>query len=339
MYIYLGADIIRLLRNTNVMFREITVFFFPKKDEKTSIASIKVKWENSRFVYTLKRHETMESGIEEVNRVLVENVTNVPVMPTNVSDYLIQLTQDEMKEMCGKSKSIQSCCTQLDCHPRHIMVQCSGSIYKLVYDKDEFIALHDLQMTVTSTPKYFVVPRAVPYKKFLFTYPIVHFNPLEDKEASQCLRTLVMKVKVALDELHSYGFSHNDVRVANIAFNKNYEAVLIDLDRCYDISELHPYFRIPKLGCMYNWVDNNILDNGEQTDFFQLGWLVMWLLDKKDSYHDRKWEDHSQRVRDDLFIKSLILEGKFNAKHLDASILVRDEVEDFKTIFSSDISD
>ena len=279
----------------------------------------------------------MESGIEEVNRVLVENLTNVPVMPTNVSG-LMYLTQDEMKEMCGKSKSIQSCCIQLDCH-HHIMVQCSGSIYKLVYDDKEVIALQDLQLTVTSTPKYFVVPRRTVSEKLLFKYPMVHFNPLKDKEASQCLRTLVEKVKVALDELHSYGFSHNDVRVANIAFNENYEAVLIDLDRCCRISKLHPYFRIPKLGCMYNWVDNNILDNGEQTDFFQLGWLVMWLLDKQDSYHDRQWEDHSQRVRDDLFIKSLILEGKFNAKHLDASILVHDEVEDFKTIFSSDISD
>ena len=277
-------------------------------------------------------------GIEEVNRVLVENLTNVPVMPTNVSG-LMHLTQDEMKEMCGESKSIQSCCTQLGCH-RHIMVQCSGSIYKLVYDDKEVIALKELKDFVTSTPKYFVVPRAVSYNRLIFTYPMVHFNPLKDKEASQCLRTLVKKVKVALDELHSYGFSHNDVRVANIAFNENYDAVLIDLDRSYDISKLHPYFRIPKLGCMYNWVDNNKLHNGKQTDFLQLGWLVMWLLDKQDSYHDREWEHHSQRVRDDLFIKSLILEGKFNAKHLDASILVRDEVEDFKTIFSSsDISD
>ena len=55
-------------------------------------------------------------------------------------------------------------------------------------------------------------------------------QPLTVNKAAGCLRDLVEKIKSALDELHSYNLSHNDVRLENTCFNGQYNAVLIDLD-------------------------------------------------------------------------------------------------------------
>ena len=168
-------------------------------------------------------------------------------MPTSVSHhYLIRLTQEEIKEMC---KSEQSTCEQVKSF-LHIMVRCGRRMYKLVHDASECMFLLDVSLVFTSHPNHFVVPKR--YNRFLFMYHMVPlrspFGLLRREEASQSLKTLVKKIILALDELHTYRYcSHNDVRLPNIAFNENYEAVLIDLDRGYPCDKIHPYFKDPKI--------------------------------------------------------------------------------------------
>ena len=36
----------------------------------------------------------------------------------------------------------------------------------------------------------------------------------------------------ALQDLHAFGYSHNDIRLPNVCFDKAHKAVLIDIDRC-----------------------------------------------------------------------------------------------------------
>ena len=123
--IFAAADLIRFLRNTDETFSEITVFVFPNQEEMTCITSISVKWENLKFTYTLRRHKTIQDGIQEIKDVL-RNEINVPLMPTIVFPYLMSLTQEEMKEMCGESESN---CEQV-VSPHHIMVRCGKHMYK-----------------------------------------------------------------------------------------------------------------------------------------------------------------------------------------------------------------
>ena len=187
-----------------------------------------------------------------------------PSMPTHVSHYLMCLTQEEMKEMCGES---ESSCEQVE-SPRYMMVCCGRCIYKLVHDVSEWGFLLHLNHIVTSYPNHFIVPKGynLVNNPFIFMYDMVHFGPLKREDAT--LKTLVKKVKFALDELHSYGYSHNDVRLPNIVFSENYEAVLIDLDRCHPYHRHHAYFDDAKVdSCMYNWLGHESC-NGKQTDFF-----------------------------------------------------------------------
>ena len=78
--------------------------------------------------------------------------------------------------------------------------------------------------------------------------------------------------------------------------------------------------------------------NGKQTDFFQLGWLVMWVLDMDQSnYHNREWDNQRADIKKDPFISSLIMKGEFDSESLETSALVHDKVN-FETLFSSSSS-
>lgn len=155
-------------------------------------------------------------------------------------------------------------------------------------------------------------------------YSRIHFSPLKAMQALLCLRTLVKGIKKALDELHSLGLAHNDVRLANICFDLSFEAVLIDMDRCYPIAMLHPMFTgsVSTSSCMYTMQSE--LQLGSETDYLQLGWLVAWVLDSSGGdYHKRDWKSQKKEVKDDAFISSLVLKGKYQSQLLEES-LVRD---------------
>ena len=55
---------------------------------------------------------------------------------------------------------------------------------------------------------------------------------LPTEKAYTHLRTYSEKVYEALKQLHSFGYVHGDVRLPNVCFNENFDAVLIDLERC-----------------------------------------------------------------------------------------------------------
>lgn len=86
---------------------------------------------------------------------------------------------------------------------------------------------------------------------------------------------------MALDEFHSSGLSHNDIRLPNICFNKDYEAVLIDVDMYHDIKLLHPYFGGKPFSILYKTHGALSLSMpiGRATDLAQLGLMVAWILD------------------------------------------------------------
>ena len=121
----------------------------------------------------------------------------------------------------------------------HIMIddlddQGCKKVYKIVTKYSEKHTLTNLAFVVfleKYQPKHFILPIPVP-ETDIFAYPKVVYGPLDRLWARQCLRTLVKKIHKALSELHGKGFAHADIRLLNICFNCDYEAVLIDLDRC-----------------------------------------------------------------------------------------------------------
>ena len=102
----------------------------------------------------------------------------------------------------------------------------------------------------------------------------------------------------ALTKLHKrLKFSHNDVRLPNICFNESYQPVFIDIDRCFDVTQLYPMYggSVSTSSCMY--CIGNTFKTGDQTDFSQLGWMVIQVIDPKEDFYARNWEDESVTIR------------------------------------------
>ena len=124
----------------------------------------------------------------------------------------------------------------------------------------------------------------------------------------------------ALDELHSVGLAHNDVRIENFCFSSTFEMILIDLDRCTRVNFKSVFTHG---SCMYISPTNF---DGKQRDFMQLGWMVAWVLEATDWYHDRRLETLSQTLREEKFVMKLLTRGEFCEQLLCESASIVDKL-------------
>ena len=132
-------------------------------------------------------------------------------------------------------------------------------------------------------------------------YKAVPHDPLTVEEASLCLHDLLKGLAQAIQEFHQHGFAHQDIRLENVCFNEQYEPVLIDLDRSIKITGFPIIYG---KSCMY--VSKITPD---QIDWIQVGWLAAWVLHCEGDYHERKFQELPEAIREDQFISKLINEG------------------------------
>ena len=271
-----AADMLRLLRHTDKNFSVFTSFVFPKKECPQCVIKVTVKWQQLRFRYALQRLQDIQQAVGEVQDVLIHQMSAVPTLPKEIKPQLMLLSQDELNGLSSDAP------VQLPSQ-RNIVVADAKYIYKVLCDVES--ALHLLVLLyvhrgIAGQPKHFVLP--CPFQQeTLFKYEKVHYSPLEVKDARKVLQTLSEKIKAALDELHEQGFMHCDVRLPNICFNEQLDAVLIDVDRACRTNDVTWYGVVDS--CMY------IVPRGARDtfclDFMQLGWLLAWVLHPEGAYH------------------------------------------------------
>ena len=114
-------------------------------------------------------------------------------------------------------------------------------------------------------------------------FPTV-LRPLTNEEAKPCLLHLVEDVKMALEELHSLGYAHLDVRLDNICLKKTQDglmAVLIDFDFTMETEQAMEKRGLVRRSNMYripDFKDESYSQNAEKFDWWQLGLLVAYCL-------------------------------------------------------------
>ena len=318
-----AADMLRLLRHTDKNFSVFTSFVFPKKECPQSVIKVTVKWQNLRFRYALQRLQDIQQAVGEVQAVLIHQMSAVPTLPKEIKPQLMLLSQDELNGLSSDAP------VQLPSQ-RNIVVADANYIYKVLCDVESALALMNLYVHrgLAGQPKHFVLP--CPFQQAtLFKYEKVHYSPLEVKDASKVLQTLSEKIKAALDELHEQGFMHCDVRLPNICFNEQLDAVLIDVDRACRTNDVTWYGVVDS--CMYK-VPRGARDTF-CLDFMQLGWLLAWVLQPEGAYHKRTWEDLPQRVRKDQFLSDLLNCGQYSQAKLMESTVICD-ADLFETVFN-----
>ena len=319
-----AADMLRLLRHTDKNFSVFTSFVFPKKECPQCVIKVTVKWQQLRFRYALQRLQDIQQAVGEVQDVLIHQMSAVPTLPKEIKPQLMLLSQDELNGLSSDAP------VQLPSQ-RNIVVADAKYIYKVLCDVESVmnLALLYVHRGRAGQPKHFVLP--CPFQQdTLFKYEKVHYSPLEVKDARKVLQTLSEKIKAALDELHEQGFMHCDVRLPNICFNEQLDAVLIDVDRACRTNNVTRHVGVVD-SCMY------IVPRGARDtfclDFMQLGWLLAWVLHPEGAYHKRTWEDLPQSVRKDQFLSDLLNCGQYSQAKLMESTVICD-ADIFETVFN-----
>ena len=135
------------------------------------------------------------------------------------------------------------------------------------------------------------------------------------EEAKKCLQHFFCEVRSVIGQLHdTYKLAHMDIRLDNICFNQQFKPLLSDLDRSEvlgtDLGEESAY-----ASCM----SRSDL-SPEKTDWMQLGWMIAWILEPGEDYHDRDFEGLSDNMKENAMLKTLIQEGLVSEGAVDDEI-------------------
>ena len=104
-------------------------------------------------------------------------------------------------------------------------------------------------------------------------------------------------------QLHdTYKLAHMDIRLDNICFNQQFKPILIDLDRSEWLGSI--VGQSDYASCM-----SRKEMSPEKTDWMQLGWMIAWILEPGEDYHDRDFEGLSDNMKETAMLKTLIQEG------------------------------
>ena len=106
------------------------------------------------------------------------------------------------------------------------------SVYKVPIGFHELSSLLALALSSSKglTQSAFPIEHKLVGRKYYFRFNALH-QPMHPMEAKINIVMFVKSVVAAVQELHGFGIAHNDIRLDNICFDENRQAVLIDLDR------------------------------------------------------------------------------------------------------------
>ena len=320
--IYGAADLLRFLRYSDSNLKTVTVVVFPNMEKETCVGIITVSYESLKFCYMIKWLTELSLVWNEIGKIFNHNIRSLPCLPdtdvVNDGRFLTILTPGELKEIGGEgAEQVESLF--------HVMVDSKkdNRIYKVITSYKEIHTCTTMYYAVkyVSFPIHFVVMTPT-NRKNLFYYEKVPYGPLEEDQAYRYMKTLTVKIFDALKELHKFGYAHCDVRLPNVCFNSAHDAVLIDVERCRALSK---EISLEYEGCMYRKPETMTAKwCSEKMDFVQLGWLILWLLNPTENYHNRYWEDQPEDIKQDSFLELLVLQGTYANESLETSTIVKD---------------
>lgn len=183
-----AANLIRLLRNSDKDFSQVTVFTLPNLEEKSCIVEITVNWKQCRFFYKLTCHDQVKEGINRISEIfdLYSKKKGIPPIPASVSSHFIKLNSQECQLLCACG----SISEQLS-SPTHIVVECTTSVHKVLYEPTEWGA----KLLVGLSAMHVIQPVEETQHRiqeiFFYKYSRVKYGPIKAEDARKCLKALV----------------------------------------------------------------------------------------------------------------------------------------------------
>ena len=140
-----------------------------------------------------------------------------------------------------------------------------------------------------------------------FKYPLYN-KPLTLSTAQAVLPQLVQSVCNAISELHTIGYAHLDVRLANICFDNGRRAMLIDLDRSKPtIVECTGLYMQYGRSVIYKTPLEEPDWTVDKLDWRQLGLMICSIMD---GCHGAEYHSYEPKVPTGSYLFKLLSEGE-----------------------------
>ena len=293
-------DIIRYYTFFNQELSSFKGLVFPKPIKKNFAVEVEVKFQNFRFLYTMKAIAKAEVK-NKVVEVFQHNQQLVETIKKSVKKFkpyfYITLSNNAMGAFGSDYKQIEA--------KEAMMFLADGMYYKVPISKQDAANLEYICLKLELRKMNCVIDlteeKRIPQG---FKYQAVHYSPLLRSEAQKCLLDLVRGIYSALTELHDAELCHLDVRLENICFTEEFHLKLIDLDRSRRTNGNMDFYD----SCMYDPTMSM-----EGNDWRQLACLILWVVSNgagKD-YHKLDLRNITHEIKNDKFVCDL-WEGKLS---------------------------
>ena len=299
-------DQLRLLRCFNRNISKCVGFAFPKYPEgsapnKSCVTKVVVSFERFKFVVCL-----FPLHISDVKKEIERTVSMALEFCAECPQFCFLRLSDSDLQFVHHRLNVhnQKLCQHSSQHS--IVLRNSEVFWKHIPNMKQADTLLGLKESIKSNPRHIVLFSNVVWVPRFFSFP-AQLPPLSRVEVSVCLIDFMVKTASALQELHGFGYAHLDVRVPNICFSQEkntegeYDAKLIDLDRCVDVAAWDVSGYVGELyRCPQHW-------NTDKLDWKQLGLLAGRVVTKYQISDGAII--HSMLVSGDQCLRELISEG------------------------------
>ena len=303
------VEMLRIWRTCNPSVDVCTCFVFPDSKHKSCVMKVSVKFEEYIFRYSLEylfRKDVRQEIKEQINK------WEFKITHDDNGTFFVRLNQQECDTVEPGAIQVQS-------RSSLILRNRSNTTY-WKYNKYQSVLYAQIAVRGIVERHYLqlsLLPLAIEQRGRLEFHKFDAIqDPLTRGEAKSCLIPLLNGLRRALEELHSKGIAHLDVRLPNVCFN-NQTVILIDLDMCGKAdtmcsgrSSFHHH-----TSDMYH--TRHHLTN-RQVDWRSVGMMICYILDEKlkpENYHQMLSENLVQsEIRNEPFVKHLLEEGEWDGK-------------------------
>lgn len=299
---------LRALRHFDVTINYVHGFVFPKRNTKQCVTKVKVEWKDLKF-YAQSWFLEVDKVFDEIDGVLKEQCEFALLGKVNFS-FFMPLSQSDLtiltQELNCKSP------LQLAESKYSILVKDEEFYYKIVTFNKNSDTLNKLEKKRTGAKTKDISRLCLPidiqevFGLFFFKFELQPHQFLSMNEARKCLKDFIKQALAAVKQLHNLNFAHNDIRLPNFVFSKDYELRLIDFDRSryVNLSPLDSknYFNVPP----------KLASSAKSLDYKQIGLLILQILNQEVAKNN--WEKICQSKPEDFhhFLRGMIFYGDYD---------------------------
>ena len=305
------VEMLRIWRNHNPSVDVCTCFVFPDSQHKSCVMKVSVKFEEYIFQYSLEYVSQ-----KDVKKEIMEQIIKweFKISHNDNGSFFVRLNQQECDTVEPGAIQVQSRSSLI------LRNQSNTTYWK--YNKHRTLTYSGIagrgierRYSGRNFLQFSLLPFAEErYGRLEFHKLDAIQDPLTTGEAKSCLIRLLDGLRRALEELHSKGIAHLDVRLPNVCFN-NQTVILIDLDMCGKA-----YTMCSERSTIYHHASDmySTLMTNRQVDWRSVGMMICYILDEKlkpENYHEMLSENLVQsEIRNEPFVKHLLEEGEWDGK-------------------------